>query len=172
MKKFSDDEFKKAFLTWYPNYEPREADKSVSPFLVGAMPAFVPQEKSWLRMARTSLFLSVADVAKKLDVSKAAYSKYEESEANGAISLATLARAAEAMDCELVYAIRPKHKKTFSEIIWSKLLGRALKHPWLQKCDQKRRAGALAGIAKQLMSESGFRKEMGWSQRANSSMNR
>jgi len=29
------------------------------------------------------------------------------------VSLTTLAKAAEAMDCELVYAIRPKTKRTF-----------------------------------------------------------
>ena len=34
------------------------------------------------------------------------------------LSLTTLAKAAEAMDCELAYAIRPKNKKYFSSIIW------------------------------------------------------
>ena len=64
-----------------------------------------------------------------LDVARAAYSKYEDCEERGSIRLATLAKAAEAMDCELVYAIRPKSKKYFSNIILGKLLPQSQLHP-------------------------------------------
>jgi transcriptional regulator with XRE-family HTH domain len=40
-------------------------------------------------------------------VSRQTYAQYEEAEARGTISLATLERAAAAMDCEFVYFVVP-----------------------------------------------------------------
>ena len=124
-------------------------------------------DQGWLKTTRKGLFLSAATVAKKLTVARAAYSKYEECEERGSITLATLAKAAEAMDCELVYAIRPKNKKSFSNIIWETLLPQSQLHPWIKKCDPKKRGEALAHVADKLMNDSNFRKKQCWSQRAN-----
>ena len=124
-------------------------------------------DQGWLKTTRKGLFLSAATVATKLKVTRAAYSKYEECEERGSITLATLAKAAEAMDCELVYAIRPKNKKHFANIIWEILLPTSQIHPWIKKCDPKRRGDALAHIADKFMNDSDFRKKQGWSQRAN-----
>jgi len=57
---------------------------------------------------RESVNLTQASLAKKLRMSRQSYAALETSEARGAISLNSLQRAAEAMDCELVYFIVPR----------------------------------------------------------------
>ena len=167
MKKLTDEELKKAFRYWFLKYTAREAEALLSPFLSEKIKPFAIGDQGWLKTARTGLFLSAAAVAENLNVARAAYSKYEECEERGSITLSTLAKAADAMDCELVYAIRPKNKKHFSSIIWEKLLPPSLLHPWLKKCDPKKRGEALAFIATKHMSDPEFRKKQEWSQRAN-----
>ena len=167
MKKLTDEELGKAFNIWIKSYTSSEVDDALRPFLNDRIKAFVPGHQGWLKKARNGLFLSAAAVSKKAKVSRAAYSKYEDCEEKGSITLATLANAAKAMDCELVYAIRPKSKKYFSQTIWTKLLRQGLLHPWIKKCDQKRRAEGLAYVLNKLMNDSKFRREQGWSQQAN-----
>ena len=169
MKKLTDEELRKAFRYWLMKYTAREAEEPLRPFLSEKIKPFVIGEQGQLKTARKGLFLSAATVAAKLKVARAAYSKYEECEERGAVTMATLAKAAEAMDCELVYAIRPKSKKNFSNIIWAILLPPSLLHPWIKKCDPKKRGEALAHIANKFMNDPGFRKKQGWSQRANKS---
>jgi len=55
------------------------------------------------------------ELARRLDVTDQAVAKLETSEADGSIKLATLRRAAEAMDCTLVYALVPN--SSLEEII-------------------------------------------------------
>lgn len=167
MKKLTEEELKKAFRYWLMKYTAREAEEPLGPFLSEKIKPFVVGNQSWLKTARKGLFLSAATVADKLKVARAAYSKYEECEEKGSITLATLAKAAEAMDCELVYAIRPKSKKYFSNIIWEILSTQSQLHPWIKKCNPKKRGEALAFIAIKYMSDPKFRVQQGWSQRAN-----
>lgn len=51
--------------------------------------------------------MSQRDMAARLGVTGAAIAKFERSEDLGTISLATLSKAAEALDCTLVYALVP-----------------------------------------------------------------
>jgi len=79
---------------------------------------------------------------------------------------------AEAMDCELIYSIRPIKKKSYSQIIWEKLLPAATKKLQLKRKNVfinkfTKRGPLLATIAKDLMNDSSFRKEQGWSERKN-----
>ncbi|MDQ2994394.1 MAG: mobile mystery protein A [Pseudomonadota bacterium] len=62
----------------------------------------------WLKAIRTALEMTSAQLAKKLGVDQSQVIKLERSEANDAITLKSLRKAAEALDCELVYAIVPK----------------------------------------------------------------
>jgi predicted DNA-binding mobile mystery protein A len=59
-------------------------------------------------MVREAVGLKQVEIAKKIGVTAASYSDLESSEARGAISLSSLARAAEAMDCEVVYFLVPR----------------------------------------------------------------
>ena len=167
MNKLTDEELRRAFNAWKLKHYPTENEEFLESFLSKDLKATSEFSKGWLRKARNGLFLSAKTVAEKLNVSRAAYAMYEESEISGSITLGTLAKAAEAMDCELVYAIRPKNRKTFSEIIWSKLLPMAKIHPWIKNCDQRRRGDALAAIAFKYMTDAQFRKKQNWTQRKN-----
>jgi len=167
MTKLSDKELRRAYFRWLSRYESRSTDLAVVPFLAEDVRSYKTGEVGWLKKAREALFLSADSIAATIVVIRAAYSKYEECETRGAITLETLSRAAEAMDCELVYAIRPKSKTRFSFLIWEALLTRASVHPWLKKCDQRRRGEALAARAIDVMNDSEFRRQQGWSQKAN-----
>lgn len=100
---------------WYKfDYDFHEADQLVRPFLN------VPSENyGWLKRTREALFLSRESVALKLQISRQAYSQGEENERK--MRLEILLTYAEAMDCELVYAIRPKERILYSERIWRML---------------------------------------------------
>ena len=62
----------------------------------------------WLKAIREVLGIPAAQLAKRLDVVASTVSRLETSEADDTISLATLRRAAEALGCELRYALVPK----------------------------------------------------------------
>ncbi len=64
--------------------------------------------RGWIRAIRESLGMSSADLAARLGTSRQAVSQMERSEVDGSIRLATLRRAAEELDCTLVYALVPK----------------------------------------------------------------
>jgi hypothetical protein len=83
----------------------------------------------------------------------------------GSITISALAKAAEAMDCELVYAIRPKKKVRFSSQIWHPLLKASLNKWWVVSRPEIRKSDALAAVANQTMNEPQFRRKQGWSER-------
>lgn len=63
--------------------------------------------KGWVRAIRDALGMSGTQLAKRLNVSPQSLETIEKSEAAGTIQLKTLRRAAEALDCTLVYALVP-----------------------------------------------------------------
>src|SRR3989344_8072393 len=67
-----------------------------------------PPGKGWIRAIRDALGMSGRQLGERMDVSKMWVGDMERLEASGATSLKTLRRAAEAMDCALVYALVPK----------------------------------------------------------------
>ncbi len=64
--------------------------------------------RGWLRAIREATGIGQDDVARKLSVKRQSYAQLEDAEARGSISLTSLQRAAEAMDCEVVYFIIPR----------------------------------------------------------------
>ena len=67
-----------------------------------------PPKKGWIRAIRDALGMSGRQLGQRMSVSKMWVGDMERLEVNGATSLKTLRRAAEAMDCVLVYALVPK----------------------------------------------------------------
>lgn len=67
-----------------------------------------PPRKGWIRAIRDALGMSGRQLGRRMGVSKMWVADMERLEASGATSLKTLRRAAEAMDCVLVYALVPK----------------------------------------------------------------
>ena len=85
-----------------------------------------PGPKSgWLRAIRESLGLSSELLSRRLGVAASYILKLEKREQSGTASLATLAKAAEAMDCKLVYFIVPAHDSSLDAIIDKRCLMRA-----------------------------------------------
>ncbi|MFI5014524.1 MAG: mobile mystery protein A [Hyphomicrobiales bacterium] len=69
---------------------------------------FQPPHKGWIRAIRDALGMSGVQLASRLGVRPQTVEAVEKSEANGAVQLKTLRRAAESLDCTLVYALVPK----------------------------------------------------------------
>src|SRR5947208_2937483 len=63
--------------------------------------------KGWVRALRDALGMTGVQFARRLGVRPPSVAALEASEANGTIQLKTLRRAAEALDCTLVYALVP-----------------------------------------------------------------
>jgi len=164
MRPLSGEEIEKAFNFWVDGYVCKEDDLYVRSTL--NLDRLDLSQRGWLQRARENLYLSGSVVAERLKVSRVTLVKYEKSERDGTVSIEGLRRVAEAMDCELIYFLRPKNKKTYSDQIWDRLLIEGQKHPWLQICDIRRRPRALAAICERLAENPKFRKQQGWSQRA------
>ena len=65
--------------------------------------------KGWITAIREALGMTRTQLAARLGISQPATIDLERNEARGAITLATLERAARALDCQLVYALVPRN---------------------------------------------------------------
>jgi predicted DNA-binding mobile mystery protein A len=63
--------------------------------------------RGWIKAIREALGMTAEQLAKRLGVKQPSVVALEQSEAKGAIELATLRRVAEALGCTLVYALVP-----------------------------------------------------------------
>ena len=85
------------------------ARKNLDKRFAKAAPAdqWVRPPKGWLRAIRDAIGMTAAQMAARLGVSQPRILALEKDEARGAVTLETLSRAAQALDCTLVYAIVP-----------------------------------------------------------------
>ncbi len=68
---------------------------------------FAPPVHGWIKAIREALGMTTAQLAKRLKMKQPSLVAIEQSEAMGAIQMRTLRRAAEALNCTLVYALVP-----------------------------------------------------------------
>lgn len=71
------------------------------------MDRFTVPPRGWIRAVREALGMSGVQLARRLGISPQSVDALEKSEAVGSVKLDTLRRAAEALDCTLVYALVP-----------------------------------------------------------------
>ena len=64
--------------------------------------------KGWIRAIRDALGMSSTELAARMGVSQQVVSEIERSERHATVKLKTLSRAANALECELVYALVPR----------------------------------------------------------------
>jgi predicted DNA-binding mobile mystery protein A len=83
----------------------------------------------WLRAIREALGMTSGVVAERLGVTASGARKLEQAEAADAITLGTLRRVAEALDCDLQYALVPR--RPLGEMRWQQALH--LAHQWQQR---------------------------------------
>lgn len=69
---------------------------------------FAVPARGWIRALRDALGMTAAQLAARLGVSQPTLTALEKGEVDGTVTLARLRRAAEALDCTLVYALVPK----------------------------------------------------------------
>lgn len=62
----------------------------------------------WIRAVRQALGMSTPDLADRMGITHVSVLRLESAEAQGKVTLERLSRAAQAMDCELVYALVPR----------------------------------------------------------------
>lgn len=62
----------------------------------------------WIKSIRLALGMSARQLAERIGVTQSQIVKLEKSEVNGGITLRSLDRIAEGLDCELVYYMKPK----------------------------------------------------------------
>jgi predicted DNA-binding mobile mystery protein A len=70
--------------------------------------AFERPPRGWIKAIREALGMTTAQLAKRLGIAQPSAVGLEKAEASRAITLATLERAAHALDCTLVYALVPR----------------------------------------------------------------
>lgn len=63
----------------------------------------------WIKAIRQALGMTADQLARRLRIKQPTLSRLEASESQGTITLESLHKAAEALDCELVYALVPRH---------------------------------------------------------------
>lgn len=62
----------------------------------------------WVRAIREALGMPARDLAQRMGIAESSVVRLEAREAAGAVQLDSLARAADALDCDLVYALIPR----------------------------------------------------------------
>jgi predicted DNA-binding mobile mystery protein A len=87
---------------------------------------FAKPPTGWIRAIRQALGMSATDLAARMGLSKARVLAIEKSEAVGVLNLDTLHRAAEALDCTLVYALIPR--KPLDQTVRERALEVAAEH--------------------------------------------
>lgn len=65
-------------------------------------------KSGWVRAVRETLGISASAFARRLGISHAGVRKLENAEASDAMTLATLRKLAQALDCEVKYALVPR----------------------------------------------------------------
>lgn len=83
----------------------RALDRALLPFR--KLPRRRPP-RGWIRAIRDALGMTAEQLGDRMGVSQPTVQKLEVSEVEDTIQLKTLRRAAEALDCELVYALVPR----------------------------------------------------------------
>ena len=90
----------------FKDLKQRQLDAGLLRWRSAELPARPPS--GWIKAIREALGMSAAHLAKRLDLVPSTVLRLENSEADDTITLASLRRVAEALNCELQYALVPK----------------------------------------------------------------
>jgi len=88
----------------------RQLDNALARWRAADLPARPPS--GWIKAIRKALGMPATQLAKRLGVVPSSAARLEASEADDTVSLASLRRAAEALGCELRYALVPRRDLT------------------------------------------------------------
>lgn len=68
--------------------------------------------RGWIRAVREALGMTTAQLARRMDVSQPRIVELEKAEATGNITMRSLERAADALGCQVIYALIPREPLT------------------------------------------------------------
>lgn len=71
----------------------------------------------WVKTLRVAFGMSIEQFATRLGLTRGRINQLEKAEVHNAITLRTLKEAANALECELIYAIVPRNNSTLENII-------------------------------------------------------
>ena len=93
----------------YPQAErSRQLLDSVTPAEARLLGRLTRPSKGWLRTVREALNMPQRELARRLNISQPSVQALERREVSGAITMESLERAADALGCDLVYALIPR----------------------------------------------------------------
>ncbi len=85
-----------------------------------------PPWQGWIRTLRDALGMTGADLARRMGVHQSRIPAIERGEREQTIKIDTLARAAESLDCDLVYVLVPR--RSLDEMVADQARRRAIEH--------------------------------------------
>jgi predicted DNA-binding mobile mystery protein A len=97
----------------FKDLKQRQLDAVLTHWRTSALPVRPPS--GWIKAIRESLGMPAAYLAKRLGIVQSTVHRFEISEAEDSITLGSLRRVAEALGCELQYALVPK--KTIAQTL-------------------------------------------------------
>ncbi len=109
----------------FRNLRLKQLDRTLKPFRAAAKNP--RPQKGWLRAIREAAGISASEVARTLKTSRQLPVQLEKAEAEDRITLKSLRAAANALGCELVYALVPK-ANTLHELLEERARAQAKKH--------------------------------------------
>jgi len=81
----------------------------------------------WIKTIRQNLGLSTLKLAERLGIERSVVSRMEKRESQKRVTLETLEKAAQAMECQLIYFIVPQNESSFENLLDRKSLEAAKK---------------------------------------------
>jgi len=140
----------------------KHLDKKLSPLRDSK--ALLRPPKGWVKALRDALGMTAEQLARRIGVTKPRVYEIECAELNGSITLDSLERAAQAMDCQLVYALIPRQplQSTVEQraLLEAKKRMRAAAHTMIledQAVEEPELRQQVDALAKELLSQKGSR---------------
>jgi predicted DNA-binding mobile mystery protein A len=109
----------------FRNLRLKQLDRTLKPFRAAAKNP--RPQKGWLRAIREAAGISASEVARALKTSRQLPVQLEKAEAEDRITLKSLRAAADALGCELVYALVPK-ANTLHDLVEERARVQAKRH--------------------------------------------
>ena len=136
----------------------RQLDASLKPFQ--PLRSVSPPRLGWLAEVRKGLGMTTAQLGRRLNVTKQRVGALERAEAEGKVTLASLKRAAQALDCELVYAVVPRGSldemlDRQAQAVATKMVRRTAHSMWLerQRPSDEETSAQIRDVAERLKAE-------------------
>ena len=84
----------------------KQLDRQLEPWLQSK--AFFQPRRGWVATLRKALGMTLPQLARKLDVARSRVIKIQQAELSGSLTIRSLKETANALNCDLVYALVPK----------------------------------------------------------------